>query len=100
MHIGRTTQRRQNGERAVYLLLRHNFRDSEGITRQRTVYLGPEIASDIAERAAKAVRRRGYTPAQTRAIVDAVRARVDRDEHLPITVRGKPVEWRESTDEA
>jgi len=95
MHIGRKTQRRKDGSEAVYVLLRSTYRDGGGTHRERVLYLGAELAEDLEERAAKKLRKVGYTPAQIRAICAAVVARRDRNEHVPIVVRGKPDAWKD-----
>ena len=62
---------------------------------QRVFYLGPERAEDLKDRAAKKLRKVGYTPKQAEAILAAVRAKVAGEETVPIVVRGKPVLWKD-----
>ena len=94
MYIVRRKARRKSGAEVMYLNLRHAVRTEAG-PRERTLYLAPELAPDVYERAAKACRRRGYTPKQVEAVLAAVRARVEENRHEPIAVRGKPVVWRD-----
>jgi hypothetical protein len=95
MHIGRKTQTREGGRRLTYLLLRRAYRDERGTPRERVLYLGPELADDLEARAAKKLRKTGYTPKQIEAILAAVRAKVAGEETVPIVVRGKPVLWKD-----
>ena len=90
MHIVQRIKARGRGR---FLYLRSTTR-VEGKTRERTLYLASEVAQNVYGKSVKACRRRGYTPPQIEAIVAAVIARVERNEHVPITVRGKLVQWR------
>lgn len=97
MHIGRKRRKWQGGS-ASYICLFDSYRPDGGQPRQRVLYLGAEQAEDLMDSATKRLRRAGYTPAQNRAILEALRARVDRDEHARITVAGKLVAWRDNRE--
>jgi hypothetical protein len=94
MYICRRTQKRGEKE-ATYILLAHNSRTGEGKSKTRTLYLGAEHNPELIEGSKKRLRRAGYTPKQIEAVLDAIRARVDRNEYASITVRGKLVAWRD-----
>ena len=70
MHIVRR-ERRWEGGRKPYLYLRETFRQ-DGKPRDRVCYLGPEEAEDIESRARKVLRKRGYTDAEVRAMIEAL----------------------------
>jgi hypothetical protein len=95
MHIVRKKQRREKGGPMTYLLLRYGYQGDDGKLHERLLYFGAELAEDLEEKATRKLRVRGYTPAQIRVILEAVRARRDRSEYVPISVRGKPVAWRD-----
>ncbi len=98
MHvIGRKTK--WKGGEANYLYLRSSYRPNGGQPRERMLYLGPEKAEDLEDRAAKKLRKVGYTPKQIEAILAAVRAKVAGEESVPIVVRGKPVLWKSPSKE-
>ena len=91
MHI---TRRKKARGRGAFLYLRHSIR-KDGKPREQVLYLASEVAENVYEQSMKACKRRGYTPQQIEAILAAVIARVERNEHVPITVRGKFVQWRD-----
>jgi hypothetical protein len=96
MYVGIRSQKREDGRQVPYLLLMDSYRPEGGQSRKRTLYLGAADAPDIESRARKRLRLAGYTPAQIRAILEALCARVERNEHVPITVQGKLVAWRDN----
>ena len=100
MHVGRRKRGQESGAEHVYLFLRYGYRGEGGRLRERTLYLGPESAEDIEDRARAKLRKVGYTPAEIREVLAAIRARVERNENYPILVRNRSVKWRDPPERA
>lgn len=98
MHVIRRKVRKWNSGVQPYAYhLRETFRPEGGGTpRERVLYLGQHPGrEDLDQRADQVLRDVGYTPAERREILAALRARRDANEGRLIAVRGKPVEWRD-----
>ena len=97
MHVIRQMRMRKGGEK-ISLVLRHSYRKPDGQPTSRNLCLGTfsEVTlPNLEAEAGRILRRAGYTDRQREAILAAARARAERNESIPIAVRGKPVAWKD-----
>ena len=99
MHVIRQARRRsRDSVEVLYLALRSSFRMPGGQPRSRNLHLGAfteDTLPDLETEAGRILRKAGYTDRQREAILAAARARAERNEGVPIAVRGKPVAWKD-----